>query len=46
MTFNDGAKGTVIGSGLLKVLDMPKLENVLLVYGLKVNVISISQLYN
>ena len=44
MTFGDGDKGTVIGSGLLKVLSMPKLENVLLVNGLKVNLISISQL--
>ena len=44
MTFGDGDKGTVIGSDLLKVPGMPKLENVLLVNGLKVNLISISQL--
>ena len=44
MTFGDGAKGTVIGSGLLKVPCMPKLENVLLVNGLKVNLINIFQL--
>ena len=44
MTFGDGAKGIVIGSGLLKVPSMPKLENVILVNGLKVNLISISQL--
>ena len=43
MTFGDGAKGTVIGNGLLKVPCMPKLENVLLVNGLKVNLISIIQ---
>ena len=44
VTFGDGAKGTMIGSGLLKVLGMPKLENVLLVDGLKTNIINISQL--
>ena len=44
VTFGDGVKGTVIGSGLLKVPSMPELENVLLVEGLKVNLISISQL--
>ena len=42
--FGDGAKGPVIGSGLLKVPCMLKLENVLLVNRLKVNLISISQL--
>ena len=44
MTFGDCAKGTVIVSGLLKVPGMPKLENVFLVNGLKVNLINISQL--
>ena len=43
VTFNDGVKGTITGMGLLKVLGIPELENVLLV-GLKVNLISISQL--
>ena len=42
MAFGDGAKGTVIGSGLLKVPSMPKLENVLLMNRLKVNLINIS----
>ena len=46
VTFGDGTKGTMIGSGLLKVLGMPKLENVLLVDGLKTNLINISQLYD
>ena len=46
MAFGDGAKGIVIGSGLLKVPSMPKLENVLLVNELKVNLINISQLYD
>ena len=44
VTFDDRGKGTVLGSISLKVLSMPKLENVLLVDGLKVNLISISQL--
>ena len=44
VTFFDAGKGTVLGSDTLKVLGMPKLENVLLVVGLKVNLISISQL--
>ena len=44
VTFDDGAKGIVIGSGLLKVLSMLKLENILLVNRLKVNLINITQL--
>ena len=44
VTFGDGGKGTVLRSGSLKVPSMPKLENVLLVDGLKVNLISINQL--
>ena len=44
VTFDDGGKGTILGSGSLKVPGMPKLENVLLMDGLKVNLISISQL--
>ena len=44
MAFNDGAKGTVIASGLLKIPCMPILENAFLVNGLQVNLISISQL--
>ncbi|KAG9442463.1 hypothetical protein H6P81_018317 [Aristolochia fimbriata] len=44
VTFGDGAKGAVIGRGRLKVDGLPKLENVLLVNGLKANLLSISQL--
>ena len=44
VTFGDGVRSMVIGSGLLKDPSMPELENVLLVDGLKVNLISISQL--
>ncbi|KAG9442194.1 hypothetical protein H6P81_018048 [Aristolochia fimbriata] len=44
VTFGDGAKGAIIGRGRLKVDGFPKLENVLLVNGLKANLLSISQL--
>ncbi|CAM8896520.1 unnamed protein product [Rhodiola kirilowii] len=44
VTFGDGGKGQVIGCGTLKVPDLPELEDVLLVNGLKVNLISISRL--
>ena len=44
MTFGDGAIDTMICSGLLKVPSKPKLENVLLLNGLNVNLIRISQL--
>ncbi|CAM8914420.1 unnamed protein product [Rhodiola kirilowii] len=44
VTFGDGGKGQVIGCGTLKVPDLPELEDVLLVDGLKVNLISISRL--
>ena len=44
VTFGDGAKGIMMSSGLLKVLGMPKLENVLIVDTLKTNIINISQL--
>ena len=36
VTFGDGAKGTKFSNGLLKVPSMPKLENVLLLNGIKV----------
>ncbi|KAG9459176.1 hypothetical protein H6P81_003684 [Aristolochia fimbriata] len=44
VTFGDEGKGSVIGIGELNVKGLPKLKNVLLVNGLKVNLISISQL--
>ncbi|KAG9445159.1 hypothetical protein H6P81_016499 [Aristolochia fimbriata] len=44
VTFGDGAKGSVVGRGDLNVQGLPKLKNVLLVDGLKANLISISQL--
>ncbi|CAM8929334.1 unnamed protein product [Rhodiola kirilowii] len=44
VTFGDGGKGQVIGCGTLKVSDLPELEDILLVDGLKVNLISISRL--
>ena len=44
LTFGDRGTCIVFGSGSLKVSGMSKLENVLLVNGLKVNLILISQL--
>ncbi|CAM8997375.1 unnamed protein product [Rhodiola kirilowii] len=44
ITFADGRKGRVIGCGTLKVPDLPALEDTLLVEGLTMNLISISQL--
>ena len=41
VTFGDGFRAIVFGCGLLQVPSLPKLENVLLVDGLKVNLISI-----
>ena len=44
VSFRDGAKGSVLGLKSLNVLDLPKLKNLLLVNGLKDNLISISLL--
>src|SRR4030065_2000457 len=44
VTFGDGAKGKILGVGNLINNGLPKLEKVLLVKGLTVNLISISQL--
>ncbi|KAG9450334.1 hypothetical protein H6P81_010299 [Aristolochia fimbriata] len=44
VTFGDGAKGVVLGCGTLALEGMPSLTGVLLVKGLKANLISISQL--
>lgn len=44
VTFGDGAQGNVIGKGTLNVPGIPNLKNVMLVDGLKKNLISISQL--
>ncbi|MCH79439.1 gag-protease polyprotein [Trifolium medium] len=44
VTFGDEAKGQILGSGCLVNNGLPKLDNVLLVRGLKANLISISQL--
>ncbi|CAM8999606.1 unnamed protein product [Rhodiola kirilowii] len=46
VTCRDGGKGQVIGCGTLKVPDLPELEDILLVDGLKVNLISISRLFD
>ncbi|GAA0162777.1 hypothetical protein LIER_18797 [Lithospermum erythrorhizon] len=44
VTFGGGAKGKIIGKGILIVDGLPSLKDVLLVDGLTVNLISISQL--
>ena len=44
MIFGDGAKGRIIGTGTLAFLGLSSLKEVLLVEGLNVNLISISQL--
>ena len=44
VTFGDGAKGSVLGLESFNVSGLPKLKDVLLVDGLKANLISISQL--
>ncbi|GAA0153070.1 hypothetical protein LIER_11393 [Lithospermum erythrorhizon] len=44
VTFGGGEKGKITGKGCLNVKGLPKLRNVLLVDGLTVNLISISQL--
>ena len=44
VTFGGGAKGKIIGKGSLQVDGLPELTEVLLVDGLTVNLISISQL--
>ena len=44
VTFGDGVKGSILGNGVLDVEGFPRLKNVLLVEGLKANLISISQL--
>jgi len=44
VTFGDGAKGKNIGIGNLVKHGLPRLDDVLLVKGLIVNLISISQL--
>jgi hypothetical protein len=42
VTFGDGAKGKIIGIGNLIKQGLPRLDDVLLVRGLTVNLISIS----
>ena len=44
VTFGDNAKGSVLGLGYLNVLGLPKLRYVLLVNGLKSNLINIIEL--
>ena len=45
-TFGDGNTSRVVGKGNIRSQGLPKLTDVLLIEGLKVNLISISQLCN
>ena len=42
VTFRDSSKGSILRLGSLNVLGLPKLRDVLLIDGLKANLISIS----
>ena len=44
--FDDGARGRIIGTSSLIIPDLSRLKNVLLVEGLTVNLISVSQLFD
>ncbi|XP_062103534.1 uncharacterized protein LOC133814611 [Humulus lupulus] len=44
VTFGDGMSGNIVGKGTLSLDGLPKLRNVLLVEGLKANLISVSQI--
>ena len=44
VTFGDDSKGKIIGIGNIKIDSSPLIENVILVDGLKYNLLSISQL--
>ena len=44
VTFGDDPKGTIIGIGNIKIGTYPLIENLVLVDGLKHNLVSISQL--
>ena len=45
VTFGDNAKGKIVGEGQIGKSPNPTIENVLLVNGLKHNLLSISQFY-
>ena len=44
VTFEDGVSGQILGKGTLDVKGLPRLKNMLLIEGLKTNLISISKL--
>ena len=44
VTFGDDSKGKIIGIGNIKISSSPLIENVILVEGLKHNLLSISQI--
>ena len=46
VTFGNDSKGKIIGIGNIKIDSSLLIENVILVYGLKYNLLNISQLYD
>ena len=46
VTFGDDSKEKIIGIGNIKIGSSPLIENIILVDGLKHNLLSISQLYD
>ena len=44
VTFGDGSKAQIKGKGIISLLRLPNITNVLFVEGLKVNLLSISQI--
>ena len=44
ITFKDDSKGKIVGMGNIKISSSPLIENVILVDGLKHNLLNISQL--
>ena len=46
VTFSDGSKSQIKGKGTISLLGLPDITNVLYVEGLRVNLLSISQIYD
>ena len=46
VTFGDGSKSQIKGKGIISLLGLPDIANVLYVEGLRVNLLSISQIYD
>ena len=46
VTFSDGSKSQIKGKGIISLLGLPDIANILYVEGLRVNLLSISQIYD